>query len=1444
MGIVRKRTACKGWATRSANSLKDYLQRDDITKVKLGELISDFDKRLEALDCVQTQVEMSFEDLDALLADIEVSGNYRDSICETRLKPLECFEKLSVTNPLEADVTSVTSTGTADVKLPKLSLPKFSGDVLQWQSFWDQFTAVVDSSDIPDISKFSYLRSLLEGEAKQSIQGLSLTSQHYQSARQILTDRFGRKERIIFTHIQTLLNMPVMNKCSVSNLWKLNDDLQSHTRSLEALGICGTQYGVILTPLILSRLPQDVRLEWSREGEGHESDLSYLLKFLEKEILRRERSQVFKDTVQVSSSVPEARRFKAPPTAAALQTASMNVKPSAPHECGVCGKNHPTDRCFKLLHCNGSERRERVQRASLCYRCLRKGHIAKGCSSVCSKCNGRHYKLLCGVQSLSVGSSPNGKGINKHVSMASAEISGTVESLSSVKPSASNATETTSKVILVGSSARVLLQTARVKVRGARGVTEATILFDTGSDRSYVTSELVGKVGPLWVDSQPIAYSGFGAGNTSKAQMRSIFDLILQDEHGSDQSLFATEVPVICAPLVCPEVPQSVLTSFGELSMAWDYTLSSEIKVDILVGLDFYWKFVKPQITGCSVEGLMAQSTVFGWVLFGSVPVSQMTAPVMSHPMLCLTVSEQSVKSFWELESIGISPDKEDSVLTRFENDLRQVEGRYEVTLPWKSGARERLLDNEKLAKYRLDSLRRRLERDPPLKLRYDAAIQEMCDTSIVEEVPVDEMACENPVFYMPHRPVVRETAVSTKVRPVFDASAKGYNGISLNDCMEIGPCLLTNLTQILIRFRRWKFALTADIQKAFLQIAVHRDDCDVHRFLWDCDGQVKVMRFRRVPFGNCSSPFLLNATVQHHLSLFPASRTVTELQQNLYVDDFLSGCDFVEETCQMIHEACDVMSQGCMTLTKWSSNSTEVADVLQREFKGKHLDDDSIKVLGLYWLASSDCFMFHAAVPPEGLCLTKRVVLSWFSRLFDPLGLAAPYIMQAKCLFQELWKLGLQWDDEIPHEFQIQFMRWVDGLKALGQWRIPRNYTGTRWCDIKCLQLYGFGDASPKGYGACVYLRAEMTDGSYVSSLVIAKSKVAPLKQMTLPRLELLGALLCARLVRFVKEALMLSGEVQDRCWTDSMIVLSWIRSDPVRWKTFVSNRVSEIQTLVSVDRWSHCPGSENPADLLTRGVCAEELVNSKLWLEGPQFLLQDPDVSEVCDELGDLDPVLTSESAGSALVTSHEVRERIFDVDRWGSLTKAIRVVAWVLRYISNLKLTRVERQLTSDLTFEELKCARYHLILSVQQHEFAVEISALKEGRTIPKTSALARLTPFLGEDGLLRIQGRLQFSALSHAEKHPIILPRCHLSVLLTRFQHRLLKHAGSDDPVRAETISAPSTPLKTVDDNQNRDATPSACATKPYVTSRGRVVKPVVRLDIWESNMCNLLVMMG
>ena len=262
---------------------------------------------------------------------------------------------------------------------------------------------------------------------------------------------------------------------------------------------------------------------------------------------------------------------------------------------------------------------------------------------------------------------------------------------------------------------------------------------------------------------------------------------------------------------------------------------------------------------------------------------------------------------------------------------------------------------------------------------------------------------------------------------------------------MEVGSCLLGNLTDILLRFRQWEVAITADVEKAFLQISVRPGDHNVHRFLWNPDVEVRHMKFWRVPFGNCSSPFLLNAMVKHHLAACSPSQAVQELNDNLYMDDLLTGADSTGEAYSIIHDASSVMKQASMPLAKWVSNSAEVADVLQREFQDKCLQAASIKVLGIKWLAATDVFSFSVASLPEGVCVcvTERIVLSFFSWLFDPLGFTAPFPMLAKCLFQELWSLGLQWDDELPDEYKIQFLQWVDGLEILQRWTIPRSYTG-----------------------------------------------------------------------------------------------------------------------------------------------------------------------------------------------------------------------------------------------------------------------------------------------------------------------------------------------------------------------------------------------------------------
>ena len=513
-------------------------------------------------------------------------------------------------------------------------------------------------------------------------------------------------------------------------------------------------------------------------------------------------------------------------------------------------------------------------------------------------------------------------------------------------------------------------------------------------------------------------------------------------------------------------------------------------------------------------------------MLYGSVSGGQdFSDSVVAHHLLCVDVLDKNIHAFWELESIGIpsSCDEKlrDPVLQKFQENLRMVDDRYEVALPWKPGTQDRLLNNEKLARVRLQQLGKKLNRDPGLKDRYDAAIREMWDNAVIEQVPESEQHISGSVFYMSHWPVVRDTAVTTKVRPVFDASAKSYNGISLNDCMEIDPCLLGNLTEILLRFRRWQFAITADIEKAFLQIGVCNEDRDVHRFLWDADGDIKTMRFRRVPFGNCSSPFLLNATVQSHLASFPASRVVEELQENMYVDDFLSGADSIDKCCDMVQESSDVMSKASMNLVKWGSNSPDVSQMLQRDFRDKLLDAESRKILGLTWFARNDCFTFYGVSLPEvGYLCDQEGGPQLLFQTVRP-----PCVHSAICFTRQVSVSGTM----------------VFGIR-LGWWgapwiptRVP-SLDGWNWCSEEVEDP----KKAHKGYGACVYLVAQLGNGSSVSSLVMSKSKVAPLKKVTLPRLELLGSLLCARLIVFVRETLKLPNDVKMTCWTDSMISLS----------------------------------------------------------------------------------------------------------------------------------------------------------------------------------------------------------------------------------------------------------------------------------------------------------------
>ena len=483
----RARVGASGWLTRQVKSC-DEMRKADLKQVNVVEyeaLLVNFEKKLSTWDDAELLVESLVDDSE--LEDvIDKAAAYRDN-CE-RAKLLLVVRWNEAHANQEHREQSIVSEGRSakTVRLPKMDLPKFNGDVLKFMPFWQQYVACVDSvEDLPDISKFNYLVSSLKGDAKGILEGLPITTENYAQAKDIVQKRYGRKELIIFAHVQALMNLNVLERTSLAML-TFRDKLVAHVRSLEALDIIKSEnFGVILTPIIVSRLPEEIRLEWSRDSQNKEADLDYLMDFLEREISRRDRCELFGS---MSTQNPEDREGHHPVrskresrpmgSAAALQTGTFVKK------CDFCGKAHYTQKCFKYLNLPVTERQTKVFENKLCFRCLLRNHVARSCKKCCSSCKGAHHESLC-------------YGVEK------------------TKPKEERSIEKTecdeNATLSVHRSSVSFLPIATVKVKGEGGKwVEATLLFDSGTDQSYVSRSLVRKTKPKWVRNAQSKFSSFG----------------------------------------------------------------------------------------------------------------------------------------------------------------------------------------------------------------------------------------------------------------------------------------------------------------------------------------------------------------------------------------------------------------------------------------------------------------------------------------------------------------------------------------------------------------------------------------------------------------------------------------------------------------------------------------------------------------------------------------------------------------------------------------------------------------------------------------------------------------------------------------------------------------------------------------------------------------------
>ncbi|XP_043062888.1 uncharacterized protein LOC122319553 [Drosophila yakuba] len=399
--------------------------------------------------------------------------------------------------------------------------------------------------------------------------------------------------------------------------------------------------------------------------------------------------------------------------------------------------------------------------------------------------------------------------------------------------------------------------------------------------------------------------------------------------------------------------------------------------------------------------------------------------------------------------------------------------------------------------------------------------------------------------YYMPHHAVLKPESVTTKLRVVFNASSPSSNGTSLNDILHAGPVLKSDLTNQILKWRYFRYVFSADIEKMYRQIWVDPKHTPFQRILFRNNrGEIRDFKLKTVTFGVNCAPFLVIRVLQQlaadvELSHPKASNIIRNF---MYVDDVLAGADSTEEAQLMVQELRDAPNSAGFPLRKWTSNQKEVLAAIQSDhFLNTdffEIDAESTaKNLGIRWKATSDEFIF---VPPElavEMSFTKRQVLSQIAKLFDPAGWLASFIVRAKIFMQEIWLQELGWDENIPNEL---FQRWLNFLRSysvLEQIRIPR------WLSFHPefkVEHHGLCDASQKAYGAAINVRVEV-GGLIMVQLLTAKTRVAPVKTVSLLRLELSGALLLSEMATaIISQMPTINSELY--CWMDSTIMLAWL--------------------------------------------------------------------------------------------------------------------------------------------------------------------------------------------------------------------------------------------------------------------------------------------------------------
>eukprot|EP00795_Rhopilema_esculentum_P002346 gene2346-17983_t len=1040
-------------------------------------------------------------------------------------------------------------------QLQRVAIPVFSGDKRKYENWKAAFLACIDRAPATPEYKLLQLRQYLSGVALEAIENLGFSGAAYEAAKDRLERKFGGKRREIAIHLEDMDNFkPVRDGCS-KDIEKFADLLDVLVVNLLESGRHDELGNGSLYIKLLKKLPETLLTQYNRWiFENRRRECVETLKMWV--IQESEFYTVARETVHGVSS--ERRNSRSRNLAGEKKTTFFGAteeltqvnrfqvgrsgvtggKYGKQRLCKVCNGRHGVWACDAFRNMDIRQRWNVAKHFKLCFRCLGDDHSGSKCtrSRVCGirGCQETHNKLLHSMGNRITGKQNSNKTRTPEAFNQQSVSSSSQQQLSSSVTEGERlqrnfATQTTmvcSKSDVKGATA---LRTIPVVLKNGCRRLKLNALLDDASTQTYVNEDVAAELG-LNGTFETIKVNVLNGDCKSFQTMPVEFGL----------ESVSGDVDIRVKALTAKRVTGNMkVIQWSHLADKWPHLKHIDFPdtglrpiVDLLIGIDYLdMHYSYEEVRGQEGEPI-ARRTPLGWTCVGCPEGKKIPDTHFSKTTLFTTsrsdVDEinSTMKKFWDIDSAGtftqttvVSPD-EKAALEKAENSFRFIDGRYEVGVPWKEDS-YRMVNNHKMAMKRLQNTEKRLLKNPDVMKAYDEVIDQYLDKGYIRKVPVSEKQPDSK-WYLPHFAILKPNKATTKIRIVFDASAK-YEGTSLNDMIHSGPKLQRELFDVLLRFRCHPVAVVCDIAEMYLRIQIPEADRVYHRFLWrrcDQDRDPEEYEFSRVVFGITSSPFQAQFVIQKHAQLYRSEYPMASetALKSTYMDDSIDSVQDDEKGIQLYHQLAALWNKAGMHARKWLSNSPEVLSAIPVEDRASEIDLDNgelptVKTLGILWRAKEDIFSFHSSPPEENQIITKRSFLRTIASLFDPLGFLAPFIVRAKVVMQEIWRQGFDWDDELDGEVKSKIQSWYSELHELSNLSVPRCLHTGKHKDVQSMQLHVFSDASEEAYGAVIYARYVYVDHAATTNIVAAKSRVAPLAAMSIPRMELMGAVTGLRL-------------------------------------------------------------------------------------------------------------------------------------------------------------------------------------------------------------------------------------------------------------------------------------------------------------------------------------------